>query len=415
MRQLLKIAIGVSVIILFELFKYFLRLKSHDEAYYYFFFNLLSSYQILILSFCIGTLFLEEVVLRKMIQRNRIIGSSIIFFLFILICESICTYLLYNPKNIPRSILANFRSYYEQFDCKLIQYEAQATEFDKDLFYKLKDRHRFSYENKEFSNMFTTNSRGFRDNEAALKKPTVVCLGDSYTLGWGVEEREAFPAVIENMTGLKTLNAAMSSYGTARESVVLSSLDTSDLKFIIWQYCNNDDDENLSFINNNFKLESSPEVYFNNLVQMQKWTTTYFPGKHFLTILKMSIPFSKNKVSGLNNYMQDTGHLFREKARARAIRFLNIIAWSKINYKKTKIIVIELSPEKWASVFLDEVKSVANEAFFKQRFEGNLIFLDLRKILNRGDYYLLDLHLTKKGNIKVGTYLSKTINRLQGE
>lgn len=408
MWQLQKVGAGIGLIILFELCKVYLRTHQHEAYFYYFSFNLLSCYQVLILAFCVVTLFFETIFLRKLSRKRRIVISTSLFLFLVISGEVVCTYLLYHPHNIPPRAFQVFRTYYENYDCKLIQYEPQATEFDKKLFYKLKNRRRFRYENKEFSNIFNTNSSGFRDVESALAAPSVICLGDSYTLGWGVEQTDTYPAVIESLTGLNTLNAGMSSYGTARESAVLSSLDTSNVTFIIWQYCSNDDEENVSFIDNKYRSSEGSIFYFEKNVQLQKWSTTYFPGKHFLTLFKMFFsPRKKNPTTAGSQGIREI--------REKATRFLNIVARSSIDFKKTKLIVVELSPEKWASVFLKEVKTVANEGFFKQRFSENIVFEDLNKILKKEDYYLLDLHLTKQGNMKVGTYLAKTIKQLQGE
>lgn len=396
------------MIIVFEVCKIYLRNYHQEAAYYYFFFNLLSCYQALVLAFCIITLILEMFFLKRLPRKRGIFASTIIFLFLIICCEALSTYLLYNPVKIPGRFFGVFRSYYENYDCKLIQFESQATEFDKHLFYKLRESERFRYKNKEFSNVFHTNSKSFRDVENALTRPSIVCLGDSYTLGWGVEQADTYSEVIKNITGLNTLNTGMSSYGTARESMVLAGLDTSNVKFLIWQYCSNDDDENIAFVNNNFRSVESSKIYFDKSVHMQKWTTAYFPGKHFLTIFKMLFSLRKKPVP-------ITPNKTAVDQRQRAVNFLDIVAKSKIDFTRTKLIVVELSPQKWSSVFLSEVTKVANESQFAEEFSGNIMFVDLNKILKKEDYYLLDLHLTKEGNAKVGTYLAKIIKQLQGD
>ena len=52
-------------------------------------------------------------------------------------------------------------------------------------------------------------------------------LGDSHAMGWGVEQEEALPQVLARKSGRKVLNAAVSSYGTVREMLMLDRLDTS--------------------------------------------------------------------------------------------------------------------------------------------------------------------------------------------
>ena len=50
-------------------------------------------------------------------------------------------------------------------------------------------------------------------------------LGDSYAMGWGVEQGESFPEILEAATGLRVLNAGVPSYGTPRELLMLERLD----------------------------------------------------------------------------------------------------------------------------------------------------------------------------------------------
>ena len=58
---------------------------------------------------------------------------------------------------------------------------------------------RIHYETDEFSFDAESNALGYRGPELAAEKSRwrVVALGDSFTYGWGVAEREAWPAVLE--------------------------------------------------------------------------------------------------------------------------------------------------------------------------------------------------------------------------
>jgi hypothetical protein len=64
---------------------------------------------------------------------------------------------------------------------------------------------------------FVVNTIGVRDNQRSLTQPEIVVAGDSYAMGWGVQQDESFPELIERRTGRRVLNAAVSSYGTVRE------------------------------------------------------------------------------------------------------------------------------------------------------------------------------------------------------
>jgi lysophospholipase L1-like esterase len=70
------------------------------------------------------------------------------------------------------------------------------------------------------------NSQGLRNPEVAPRREPgvrrVLVLGDSLTFGWGVEERETFPRVLERMLNesgrqFEVINAGVGNYNTAQE------------------------------------------------------------------------------------------------------------------------------------------------------------------------------------------------------
>ncbi len=66
-------------------------------------------------------------------------------------------------------------------------------------------------------------------------------------MGWGVEQDETFAQRIEETLGVRVLNIAVSSYGTAREMMMLNRVNLNSLKYLIVQYSGNDLGENLQF------------------------------------------------------------------------------------------------------------------------------------------------------------------------
>lgn len=63
----------------------------------------------------------------------------------------------------------------------------------------------YTYKTLEFNHTVIINSLGFRDCEFAENKNAkirIVCIGDSFTFGWGVELSESWPKVLEaNLRG----------------------------------------------------------------------------------------------------------------------------------------------------------------------------------------------------------------------
>jgi lysophospholipase L1-like esterase len=78
----------------------------------------------------------------------------------------------------------------------------------------------------QYDSFARINSRGLRDREIAparVKGRTrVLCLGDSFTFGWGVGDDETYPKVLEReLAGVEAVNAGVSAWGTAQELVWL--------------------------------------------------------------------------------------------------------------------------------------------------------------------------------------------------
>jgi len=84
-----------------------------------------------------------------------------------------------------------------------------------------------SYEADEFSVRFTTNSLGLRDYEIEPKPPgsyRVLCVGDSFTMGYGVTLADSFPKRTETLlrtehpeASISVVNFGVGSYGTIQE------------------------------------------------------------------------------------------------------------------------------------------------------------------------------------------------------
>ena len=160
--------------------------------------------------------------------------------------------------------------------------------FDAGLFYTLRPG-QCTFASDAFNSLFNVqldvNSLGVRDEESALVAPEIVALGDSVTMGWGVKQDEPYPRLLSNLTHMKVLNAAVSSYGTARELKMLERIDTSHMKYLMIQWCSNDQGENLSFLEHGDTLVVSPEVEFYTAYMINKERSHYSFGKIMRTLL----------------------------------------------------------------------------------------------------------------------------------
>ena len=159
----------------------------------------------------------------------------------------------------------------------IIQNEPRMARYDPDLKYTLLPG-TFSFQNTEFNNRFSVNSLGLRDDEASLSAPQVVVSGDSWPMGWGVEQDETFAKLIEKTSGMKVLNAAVSSYSTVESMRILDRIDTSRMRFFIISYKHWKAEPNLKFYEGKFK-RLSRENYQGATVGYSE-SRRYFPGKY---------------------------------------------------------------------------------------------------------------------------------------
>jgi len=92
-----------------------------------------------------------------------------------------------------------------------------------------------------------------------------------------VNQEETFAKQLEKLSNKKTLNAGISSYGTAREVMLLSRLDQSKMKYLIVQYCANDLNENVQYVNNGGKINVSAEIERYTAYLINKERVQYYP------------------------------------------------------------------------------------------------------------------------------------------
>src|SRR4051812_41303460 len=75
----------------------------------------------------------------------------------------------------------------------------------------------------EFFSTIRTNSMGFRDREFESQKSSavrVLAIGDSFTFGWGVEDKESWPKVLESRLRSEGLNIEVANLGKPGASPV---------------------------------------------------------------------------------------------------------------------------------------------------------------------------------------------------
>jgi hypothetical protein len=293
---------------------------------------------------------------------------------------------LQHPSYIPSFAITPFRDYYTHHDRNIVQV-TDCARYDSGLFYLLAPG-RCLFTNREFRVSIEANSLGLRDDEASLESPKIICLGDSYTMGWGVGQGESFPHLLERLSGHKTLNAAMSSFGTAREIILLDRLDLDSVTHILIQYHANDFGENASFRANNNSLQIRPERSYDSLRQYIESRNKYFPFKHLYGVSK-----------GVAKQFFARSRSPRVGASA-AQDFLDIVKAANVRPDIT-IIIFKLDDH---NRFPDDLATSADSLLRTPAYQMlNVKTLEIADVLTDSDYFVLDEHINAKGHRKIAS------------
>ncbi len=327
---------------------------------------------------------------RKIVKRLKLVLYNIVV-VFLLLCgiEWYFNYKLNNPESIPTWLYRPIRSYYHAMDCNMIQMDPNCAHYSTELFYELNPGE-FVFSNREFSNRFKVNSKGFRDDEVSLDYPQIVVLGDSYAMGWGVEQEETFAQIIEKELGQTVLNTGVSSYGTAREVASLEKVNTDSLKLLIVQYCPNDLLENREFVLNGDSLIVSSEKLYNHSVKLQQERTGYYWFKHLVHLPSHFRGHSPGK-------KVETDRTKKLDEIPEVDAFLQVLNSSKKIPLDTKIIVFMLEAEHSTDTFVKGVQEKLNQNFTSS-LSDRISTVDLTGKIGKEQRYILDPHLNSKGH-----------------
>jgi len=343
-------------------------------------------------------------------QPKKAWGGAVLLFIIGFGCiEALFTFWFHHPEHVPAFMKNAYRQYYELYGRNIIQFDSKCGAYNPQLFYTLKPNSHFRFSNVEFSTLYNTNSMGTRDDESSLNKPDVICLGDSFTMGEGVEQDSTFSQRLEKQSGEKVLNTGISSYGTVREIMNLSRFDTSALKYLIVQYCDNDYEENQLYLENHFVLQISSRQKYDSIVRTTEISSTYYPGKHFLNVLQLFVKLNINKVVHIFPLPNEI-NIDEEAVRVQAKAFLDVLSRAGIEFSKRKIIVLYPTPIFSQNRDFEKITdSLIHESPYKERFGNSVSVLKLSELLQPDDYYILDMHLNNQGHRKVAGFIWKTM------
>ena len=310
--------------------------------------------------------------------------------------------LLYNfYSSIPDVLLRGARHYYFSHDRNIIQMSPDCAVYDQGLGYTLKPG-RCNFSNLEFNTEYQINSLGVRDDELSLDRPQIIILGDSYAMGWGVEQDETFAGQLEKKSGGKVLNLSVSSYGTAREFEILKRADLSRAKYLVIQYCENDYYENKTFLENNNQLPIMSRTKYDESVALVR-ANQYYPGKYALKLVPAMVRYPFKAL-----FFKDQEDEIDPDQEAAC--FFSVLQNSAIlDNNEITVIVFELNEQAKND---DRFTEALKRKLLKEDAAAStekIKILNLSKELTSEDYFLIDTHIRASGHEKVAVLINQLI------
>ena len=336
-----------------------------------------------------------------------ILYNLLAIILILALFEGLMSLLISNPALLarcPRKIQNSVGYLYSAGGRRVIQFMPACAQYDRELGYTLKPGS-CTFSGVEFNNGYRINSLGVRDDEKSLDHPEIVVAGDSVAMGWGVNQEETFAKLLEKKTSRTVLNAAVSSYGTAREMMILRRIPTGRLKTLIIQYSGNDYDENRAlYLHNNMLPTMSAEDY-RHYTAINTQPNDYYFGKNLRLKWEKIIAERKNK-------KQEHGKESKPLDKDDVDLFLNAVSHSSIDVSRVRIIAFIVNGRDPADNrdFTQALKRKISSGNYPPSIK-NMIILDTAAILRADHFYVLDDHPNRTGHEALATALLDAVGK----
>lgn len=239
------------------------------------------------------------------------IFTVLLFIIFYLIITFFLIYILsgfllianITPNN---KLIKNYqRNFYLHSGLRNIwQNRKDCVEYDKELVF-VPQKKTCNFKNLEFKTNISFNEEGrFSYHPNKKLKNGIIVLGDSHSMGWGVNDNETFSAILEKKIKRPVYNLAVSGYGTPRELIRLQKSNVIDYAdTIVIQYSYNDYGENKSY---QIRDDTSAKETFdlmtsnNSLSFFEKLRKSF---RYSLTI-PIDIIINNNKLMDFNDHIK---------------------------------------------------------------------------------------------------------------
>ena len=303
---------------------------------------------------------------------------------------------------------------------------------DKDMGFVHTPGFEGEFKSSEFHISLAINENGLRGKDLrplAKNSVRVLCLGDSFTWGYGCNDDETYPAVLEQVLqghyshlDVQVLNAGVSGYGNDEELEFMKKRAAS-LKpnlVIVQFFAGNDFDDNLLPANQHIKIrdgmlyhvcqegERRHPIWLNALNRLKRKS-------HLVHLVSNRLGYLAMRTGLLASLERSSSKYFTEEDGARTKDLLIQIARvSEAIGAKTLFVFV---PDKIQ--ILSKPKDPLRAAFVVQAAarETNSPWVDLTpELVKRDDldslYFVQDAHWSPNGNKWVAQFLANKIDAL---
>lgn len=281
------------------------------------------------------------------------------------------------------------RAVYFRGGRRIWQHDPNCVSYDRDLLYRPKIGE-CTFANAEFNTTLNFDGNG-RIHKSKSGKVGIAVIGDSFAMGWGVNDAETFSAYLEEIVTRPVYNLGVSSYGTYRgllrleKSGLLHKIDT-----VVIQYCDNDLPENIEKLSRH--SPSTPEK-FDSLFVAPKRNT--FRTLKSWTRTALWVPLSELKALVIP-HKQAPHDDFTPHYEA----IMNV--FNRFPWIKTKKVVLFALNEGHRQTF-------ANLGDFAANATGQPLTL-VEVNLGRDAYFLVDDHLNKFGHRRIAQMIAPIVS-----
>jgi lysophospholipase L1-like esterase len=285
---------------------------------------------------------------------------------------------------------------YFYFEANFWQADAECTQYDAELLYVPSEGCVLT--NKEFTTELNFSGGVRISRGSSSSEPAMLLLGDSVTMGWGVNDQDTFSSLVAAKIPVPVLNLGVSSYGTVREILwARRNPRFRDSSCVIVQYSMNDFTENEIFLKNG-SLPAPVAARYKQLLAHETREVRFRDIIALTFTLMRASPISFfSDVYGLSNFDYSPRDGRQRSITEDADVFLRVIGSFPELSKKHIFVFGPDVPKGFFSAL--HAKSSAPNVF--------PLKIELRPV----ERYTLDMHPNKKGHQKIAEDLLSELAR----